>query len=142
MTILRRLLGFAVVLTFGSGCATNLVVHEVPVLPDSPPGIVVNKRIVYAVSVTIVSGLGIVPAPAEKAVVAVDQHRMLALNICRQPFANGKLSLELTKAQTLKNVALTSESGAARSLDAGKAIVEAAKPKQEEAAKADEGGEN
>ena len=105
------------------GCGTDLVVSRVPMPDPGPvPGIVVNRRATYEMTVE-ADALGFKSEP--KVVSLVDPHSVLVYNIKRYPFSSGKLSLTLDKNQSPKVVAITSQSGAARSLDAARAPIEA-----------------
>lgn len=107
-----------------AGCATSFQVKEVnaPMTTDrseTVDGILVNRRATYRMSAksnflgTMQDGL------ASKALLnGVDQNRMLSVNICRYPFASGKLTTTLGSSQAIEKFGVTSQTGAARLLEA------------------------
>lgn len=111
-----------------TGCGTNLEIVEIDELSArKPPGIVVNKTARYRIqNVTVAQGVGLDVTADDAQFPAVDQFKVLSLNVKRQPFADGKLSVKLNPAQQLSTVGITSEAGAARALGAAAAAAEAA----------------
>jgi hypothetical protein len=124
-----------------AGCATSYEIRSV----DAPPptaasqvvdGILVNRRTAYTVTAqsNFLAPTG-APKLASKAVLnAIDHNHMLSLNICRYPFASGKLATTLNGSQTIEKFGVTSQTGVGRALEAAdtslatKTELEAPKP--------------
>jgi hypothetical protein len=88
-----------------AGCSTKLVVRSIDADPGpashaaNPDGVVINRLTSYSVRVT--SKLPITSGETPQKTL-IDPHRLLEVGYCRMPFANGKLTLEVTKnAQTM-----------------------------------------
>ena len=116
-----------------AGCATSLRMHEVAYCDsmtrecalNSPDGIVVNKRATYRASVDATGLPG--GGKNDKSFTGVDDASLLVVNVCRQPFASGKLDLTLTGTQLIKKISITGEPGAERALSAATEAVAARK---------------
>lgn len=108
-------------------CGTYLKVAQQQASDPKPDGIVVNERAAYDIEVTPENAFGQVAKVTStgKPVVGVDPVNVIDIDICRMPFASGKLALTLTKEQVVKEISLTSETGGARAADAAAAAVNA-----------------
>jgi hypothetical protein len=126
--IRARSLVFALVL--GSACGTDLVLRQTEAAGPWPGGIPVNARAAFQSSVAIDPrvGLELDPSLPVTRTSGVDPVRLLSVDIRRQPFANGKVSLDLDELQRLKQVTISSESGVANGLTAASKVIGAAEP--------------
>ena len=146
------------ILLLSLGCATSFEVHEVAVdctsdskhcakwlAPDRPPeletpdGVVVNARAVYTSQVTWTNESGTREKLDGDAVVAVDARRVLLVNMCRQPFADGELQLDLNSAQQIERISVSGTTpvpaaaqAAQKAMEFRKELLEAKKKKAEE----------
>jgi hypothetical protein len=125
---------------FAFGCSTKLIVRSIEAgdaqdaRAASPKGVVVNRLTSYSAKVT--SSLPI--SAQEKRVSLVDPHRLLEVDYCRLPFANGKLTLELTKnAQTLLKAGVTGTTPVTNVVKAADSGVSTAAKLQELSAESD-----
>lgn len=109
---------------FLPACGTSLDVYERDRNVDDPGGVVVNARALYAAKATLKIP-GVQEGEAKFAFAGVDPDKVLALNICRMPFADGKLSVTLDDRQVPTEVAITSEAALPGALEAAKAGLEA-----------------
>lgn len=104
-----------------AGCGTSLCIESSPRGSDaSPDGVVVNRRQFYSGKVS-----GRLAGKSTKISFAgVDHDDVLIVNISRKPFASGKLTLELDDRQLIRQVGITSETGAVAGANAATEVVE------------------
>ena len=113
-------------------CGTFLAVKGTDIATTTKTdGVVVNSRRPYEVRVDIVdsslqSAFAQSAGASERRFVGVDHARGLILDVSRMPFASGGLEVKLSDQQVVKEVKLTSETGAARFADAAKSSLETA----------------
>jgi len=117
-------------------CGTGLQVAEVPRKGDhlaTPDGLVVNQWMTYQVDVTW-NGQG-KDKPELLSVdrlTGVDAQHVLVVNICRQLFASGELTMNLEDAQRFKKVGLTGSPGVLSAATAASKGIDAAKQIEEQ----------
>jgi hypothetical protein len=111
-----------------SGCATNLVIAERPSQGPWTGGIPVNQRAAFVATVVANPALSDLPSQSTSRVDGVHPLRVLSVDIRRQIFADGKVQLELDAEQRLKQVTITSDSGAANGLATASEVIDAVQP--------------
>jgi hypothetical protein len=128
-------LAFALLL---SGCGTFLSVREQASFEEFPGGVVVNQPAAYRVEYSFPSssplhgnqtrdGASETISEVRGSLVGVSRSRVMVVNMRRLPFASGTLGLKLHPDQTLKEVSLTSQTGAARAATAAQSGVDTRK---------------
>jgi len=109
-----------------SGCGTFLAISELDSTEEAdmkkPDGLVVNRRGQYKVEVSINNNIcnistndcssKIVVENDSKIVTGVDHNKVIKLDVNRMPFSDGKLNVKLNEFQLMKEVELTSKTGA------------------------------
>ena len=113
-----------------SACATNLVIAERPSQGPWTGGIPVNQRAAFVATVEANPALSDLPPTSSSRVDGVHPLRVLSVDIRRQVFADGKVELELDGPQRLKQVTITSDSGAANGLSSASEVIDAVRPAQ------------
>lgn len=103
-----------------SGCGTLLAISEASVTKGDPNALVVNRPATYAVKIIPIDGRFEQIKPPEVMINGVDHDRVITLDVRRMPFSSGKLSVTLNDSQLIKEVELTSKSGADRAANAVK----------------------
>jgi hypothetical protein len=118
------------VLLCAAACGTDLVLREVDARALSPEGIPVNKRAAFRSQVVIAKGVELTldPALPPGRSSGVDPVKLLSVNVSRQAFADGKVSIDLDEMQRLKQVTISSTSGAANGLTTASKVIEAIEP--------------
>jgi hypothetical protein len=132
-------------LVVGSGCATNLVVSQTAADAAAlPGGIPVNRRIGFRVSsFTTKPNAPLLCAGNTATCVpkldqrhdGVDPNNLLFIDISRQAFASGTISLTLDEMQRIQDLTITSTSGAADGITSASEVIGAVAPKKDAAAK-------
>ena len=125
-----RIAPFALIPLLPCACGTGLKVTEVSRKGDlaKPGGLVINQWMVYEVDVAWNgNGEDKPEILSEGPLTGVDVENVLVINICRQPFASGELTMGLEGAQRPKSIGLTGSPGVLTGATAASKGVEAAK---------------
>jgi|CXWL01.1.fsa_nt_gi hypothetical protein len=114
-----------------SGCGTFLAISELDSREEAdmkkPDGLVVNRRGQYKVEVSISDNVcsintndctSKVVKNDSKIVTGVDHNKVIKLDVNRMPFSDGKLNVKLNEFQLMKEVELTSKTGASKAATA------------------------
>jgi hypothetical protein len=101
-----------------SGCGTFLAISELDVKElENPDGLVINRRGEYTVKADLnIKGKDKVKTEQlmmrNSSVNGVDHDKVIKLDVNRMPFSDGKLNVKLNEFQLMKEVELTSKTGA------------------------------
>jgi hypothetical protein len=107
-----------------SGCGTFLAISELDVKKElkNPDGLVINRRGEYTVKVGLNTLKEIEGKDKEvitnqlemrnRSITGVDHDKVIKLDVNRMPFSDGKLNVKLNDFQLMKEVELTSKTGA------------------------------
>jgi len=101
-----------------SGCGTFLAISELDVKElENPDGLVINRRGEYTVKADLnIKGKDKVITEQlmmrNSSVNGVDHDKVIKLDVNRMPFSDGKLNVKLNEFQLMKEVELTSKTGA------------------------------
>lgn len=111
-----------IVATIISGCGTFLNISELNLSPaskemENPDGLVINRRGQYKVDI-VVEGSTESLKLKKDIVTGVDHNKVIKLDVTRMPFSDGKLNVKLNEFQLMKEVELTSKTGASKAATA------------------------
>lgn len=107
-----------------SGCGTFLAISELDVKKElkNPDGLVINRRGEYTVKVGLntlkeIEGKDKVVITNQLdmrngSITGVDHDKVIKLDVNRMPFSDGKLNVKLNEFQLMKEIELTSKTGA------------------------------
>jgi len=107
------------VVTMISGCGTFFAISELNLKRSAdmknPDGLVVNRRGQYKVDIvvnSITSTESLKLKNDSDIVTGVDHNKVIKLDVNRMPFSDSKLNVKLNEFQLMKEVELTSKTGA------------------------------
>lgn len=83
----------------------------------NPDGLVINRRSQYKVDIAVKGSIELLKLKND-IVTGVDHNKVIKLDVTRMPFSDGKLNVKLNEFQLMKEVELTSKTGAGKAATA------------------------